>query len=326
MSDVFAMEQSSDLRLDRSRGCLVGLAVGDAIGTTLEFRPPGTFKPLTDMVGGGHFCLKKGHWTDDTSMALCLGHSLVECSGFDAQDQMERYCNWMDNGYMSSIGSCFDVGITVSSALRRFQKTGEPFAGSKAKWSSGNGSIMRLAPIPIFYHQHPNQAVYYGGESSRTTHGAPLCVDACRYLSLLLASLINGGDKSSFNSINYTPETDEISQIKAGAFIEKSYQELTGSGYVVESLESALWCFLHTESFEACVLDAANLGNDADTTAAIAGQLAGAYYGYSHIRPDWRGALYMHNEITALADELFYQSQHRALVGESLGESVGEHE
>lgn len=316
MSDSFEMEQTLEPRLDRSRGCLVGLAVGDAIGTTLEFRPPGTFKPLTDMVGGGHFCLKKGHWTDDTSMALCLGHSLVECGKFDAKDQMDRYCNWMDHGYMSSIGSCFDVGVTVSSALRRYQKTGDPFAGSKAKWSSGNGSIMRLAPIPIIYHQDAEKALYYGGESSRTTHAAPLCLDACRYLSLLLATLISGGDKSAFSTIDYVPDTTEIAQIKAGEFVAKPYQELTGSGYVVESLESALWCFLNTNSFEACVLDAANIGNDADTTAAIAGQLAGAYYGHSQIRPDWRAALYMHNEIVALADELFYQSQHAALVTE----------
>ena len=295
---------------DKSRGCLVGLAVGDAIGTTLEFQPRGTFTPITDMVGGGHFCLKKGYWTDDTSMALCLGHSLVECGRFDARDQMLRYCNWMDNGYMSSIGVCFDVGITVSSALRRFQKTGDPFAGSKARRSSGNGSIMRLAPIPICYQRQPLQAVHYGGESSRTTHGSALCIDTCRYLSLLLASLINGSDKQAFSDIDYTPQTAELSAIKSGSFLEKTYEDLIGSGFVIESIESALWCFVNTDSFEACVLAAANLGNDADTTAAIAGQLAGAYYGHQRIRKDWLDALYQHDEIAALADALYYQSRH----------------
>ena len=294
---------------DKSRGCLVGLAVGDAIGTTLEFRPPGTFKPLTDMVGGGHFCLKKGQWTDDTSMALCLGHSLVECTGFNALDQMQRYCNWLDNGYMSSIGICFDVGVSVSSALRRFQKTGDPFAGAKGRWSSGNGSIMRLAPVPIFYQRQPLQAVHYAGESSRTTHGSALCVDACRYLSLLLVSLINGSDKQAFSSIDYTPQTDEISAIKSGAFLDKSYHELTGSGFVIESLESALWCFVNSDSFESCVLAAANLGNDADTTAAIAGQMAGAYYGHQQIRQDWLAALHQHEQIVALSDQLYNQAQ-----------------
>ncbi|WP_372880339.1 ADP-ribosylglycohydrolase family protein [Psychromonas sp.] len=293
---------------DKSRGCLVGLAVGDAVGTTLEFRPPGTFKPLTDMVGGGHFCLKKGYWTDDTSMALCLGHSLVESIGFNALDQMQRYCNWLDHGYMSSIGTCFDVGVSVSSALRRFQKTGDPFAGAKGRWSSGNGSIMRLAPVPIFYQQQPLQAVHYAGESSRTTHGSPLCVDACRYLSLFLVSLINGSEKQAFSCIEYTPQTDEIRSIKSGAFLDKPYQGLTGSGFVIESLESALWCFLKTDSFESCVLAAANLGNDADTTAAIAGQMAGAYYGHMQIRQDWLAALHQHEQIVALSDRLYVQA------------------
>ncbi|PWI32703.1 ADP-ribosylglycohydrolase [Vibrio albus] len=293
---------------EKSRGCLIGLAVGDAVGTTLEFRPPGTFKPITDMVGGGHFCLKKGQWTDDTSMALCLGHSLVTSEGFDAHDQMLRYCDWLDNGYMSSIGICFDVGMSVSSALRRFQKTGEPFSGSKARWSSGNGSIMRLAPVSICYQQQPHQSVYYGGESSRTTHGSPLCIDACRYLSLVLTSLINGAEKRIVTTLDYEPQTEELKELQSGAFLAKPYVELTGSGYVVESLESALWCFMNTDSFEDCVLAAANLGNDADTTAAVAGQLAGAYYGHQGIRQDWLEALHQHDDICALADALYNQS------------------
>ncbi len=308
MVEFSGQEQRIAQSQNKSRGCLIGLAVGDAIGTTLEFRPRGTFKPITDMVGGGHFCLKKGHWTDDTSMALCLGHSLVESDGFNARDQMLRYCDWLDNGYMSSIGTCFDVGVSVSSSLRRFQKTGEPFAGSRARWSSGNGSIMRLAPIPIFYHQFPYQAVHYGGESSRTTHGSELCVDACRYLSLLLTSLICGSDKHTVSGIDYEPHTKEIHEIKSGAFLTKPYEELTGSGYVIESLESALWCFVNTASFEECVLAAANLGNDADTTAAVAGQLAGAYYGHLGIRRDWLKALHRHDEICSLADALCCRS------------------
>ena len=132
---------------DAFRGCLLGLAVGDAVGTTVEFRPRGTFEPLTDMVGGGPFGLRAGEWTDDTSMALCLATSLVERNGFDARDQMERYCRWADQGYLSSTGTCFDIGGTVASALQRFQYTGEPYSGSTNPYSAGNGCIMRLAPI-----------------------------------------------------------------------------------------------------------------------------------------------------------------------------------
>lgn len=307
----FSSEQMLPLTAnqDRSRGCLIGLAVGDALGTTLEFQPPGTFKPLTDIVGGGHFCLKKGYWTDDTSMALCLGHSLVECVGFDARDQMNKYCDWMNNGYMSSIGVCFDVGVGVSSALRRFQKTGDPYAGSKARWSSGNGSIMRLAPVPIFYQRTLSDAMEFAAESSRTTHGSELCLDACRLLSSILVHLINGGEKHGCFELPYQPQTEEVQLIKSGTFVNKTYTTLTGSGYVIESLESALWCFINTESFESCVLAAANLGNDADTTAAIAGQLAGAYYGHSGIRSDWLDVLYMHDDIFELGDTLFKLSQ-----------------
>ena len=116
--------------LDRFRGALLGLAVGDAIGTTLEFEPRGSFEPITDMVGGGPFGLAPGQWTDDTSMALCLAASLIDCNGFNARDQMERYCRWRDDGYMSSTGTCFDIGNTVASALRRYEATGNPVAGS----------------------------------------------------------------------------------------------------------------------------------------------------------------------------------------------------
>ncbi|QSX35395.1 ADP-ribosylglycohydrolase family protein [Shewanella avicenniae] len=294
---------------DKARGCLIGLAIGDAVGTTLEFQPRGSFTPIDDMVGGGPFMLKKGYWTDDTSMALCLGHSLVESDGFDAHDQMLRYCNWMENGYMSSIGICFDIGSTVSTALRHFQHTGEPFSGAKNRWSSGNGSIMRMAPVAIFYQENTEKAEFYGGESSLTTHASDLCHDACRYFAKLLVYLIHGADKQAFHALSYTPRTPEVLMIKAGEFLHKTRDEIKGSGYVIDSLEAALWCFINSESYEECVLLAANLGDDADTTAAVAGQLAGAYYGYKAIRVDWRKALHQHDEILKLADALLGASK-----------------
>ncbi len=295
-----------DKGLDRARGCLVGLAVGDAVGTTLEFRPRGSFKPLTDMVGGGHFCLQKGYWTDDTSMALCLAHSLLECKGFNATDQMQRYCDWYDNGYLSSIGNCFDIGTTVSSALRRFQKNGNPFSGMKATWTSGNGSIMRLAPIPIAYMHDAEQAIHYARQSSRTTHGAALCLDACGWMSAQLLDLLQGGDKASLLRVSYPAQTEAIATLQQFDFLDKNYRDLKGTGYVLESLEAALWCFWHTHCYADCILAAANLGDDADTTAAVAGQLAGAYYGYQGIREDWCQHLYWHDEICELSDKLYY--------------------
>jgi len=172
-----------DMR-DRIRGALLGLAVGDAIGTTVEFRAPGSFRPVEDMIGGGPFHLSPGQWTDDTSMALCLAESLIECRGFNARDQMCRYVRWRDQGHLSSTGSRFDIGNTVAAALHTFEATGEPFSGPTAELTAGNGSLMRLAPIPMFYFGRDEDAVALAAESSRTTHGAAVAVDACRYSRL----------------------------------------------------------------------------------------------------------------------------------------------
>src|SRR5512136_1692428 len=158
--------------LSRYRGCLLGLAVGDALGTTLEFTSPGTFTPIDDMIGGGPFHLKAGQWTDDTSMALCLATSLIERRGFDPIDQLERYVRWWREGYLSSTGSCFDIGGTVRSALARFGHTREPYPGSTDPHTAGNGSIMRLAPVVLYYARvtqrarQPEQAIHFAAESS----------------------------------------------------------------------------------------------------------------------------------------------------------------
>jgi ADP-ribosylglycohydrolase len=180
--------------IDRYRGCLIGLAVGDALGTTLEFATPGSFAPINDMVGGGPFGLKPGEWTDDTSMALCLAESLIEKNGFDPVDQLLRYVKWYRNGHLSHNGRCFDIGNTVRSALQCFEKSGSPHCGSTDPRSAGNGSIMRLAPVPMYFAIKPELAIELSGESSRTTHGAVTCVDACRYMAALKSPVNHEGN------------------------------------------------------------------------------------------------------------------------------------
>jgi ADP-ribosylglycohydrolase len=303
--------------LDRYQGSLLGLAAGDALGTTLEFRPPGTFTPLEDMVGGGPFGLQPGQWTDDTSMALCLAQSLVERQGFDPADQMERYLRWYRQGYLSSTGHCFDIGNTVRQALHKFEQTREPYSGSTDPRSSGNGSIMRLAPVPLFYHADPRQAILKSAASSRTTHGAVAAIDACRYLGALLVGAVSGVGKETLLAERYSPLpgyweqeplASEIDQIAAGSFKQRHPPAIKGSGYVVHSLEAALWAFYRTDSFrEGCLL-AVNLGDDADTTGAVYGQLAGACYGEAGIPEEWRARLAHHDTITSLADDLFQLS------------------
>jgi ADP-ribosyl-[dinitrogen reductase] hydrolase len=136
-----------------------------SLGTTLEFKPPGTFRPLTDMAGGGPFNLQPGQWTDDTSMALCLAESLVRTRGFDPKDQMDRYCRWWQEGHLSSTGRCFDIGLTVSAALSKYTETGDPFSGSVDRRTAGNGSLMRLVPVPLAYRANPELAILYAGEA-----------------------------------------------------------------------------------------------------------------------------------------------------------------
>jgi len=298
---------------DRYMGALVGLAAGDALGTTLEFRAPGSFAPITDMVGGGPFHLKPGQWTDDTSMALCLTESLIECHGFDTRDQMERYVRWRHHGHLSSKGICFDIGNTVSRALDTFLETGDPIAGSSSPRSAGNGSLMRLAPVPLYFARDPEKAVRMSGESSRTTHGAVTCIDACRYFGGLIVGAVNEISKDELLRARYAPETGlwdreplcpEIDVIACGSFREKNPPEIKGSGYVVKSLEAALWAFYHGKDFrEGCLL-AVNLGDDADTTGAIYGQIAGAYYGIEGIPREWRERLAMNDVIMRLAEGL----------------------
>ncbi len=291
---------------DRIKGTLVGLACGDAVGTTLEFETRGTFEPISDMVGGGPFNLKTGQWTDDTSMALCLAHSLTEQKKFDAIDQMERYCSWYQKGYMSSNGDCFDIGLTVSAALTKYLKTKDPFSGSTDPYSSGNGSMMRLSPIPIFYKNDRKACLKYAGESSRTTHASDECIDSCKLFASLILSAFEANSKENiFIANDYEPDCTSIINIAHLNFMDLKYEELQGSGYVVESLISTLWCFMHSNNFREAILLSANIGNDADTTAAICGQIAGAFYGYSGIPKQWREGITMAKEIESLALELY---------------------
>jgi ADP-ribosyl-[dinitrogen reductase] hydrolase len=299
------MTSTNHAHLDKFHGCLLGLAAGDAVGTTVEFRKRGTFTPLVDMVGGGPFALQPGQWTDDTSMALCLASSLVECREFDALDQMRRYVRWQDHGYLSSTGRCFDIGTTVAAALRRFRASGEPYAGSTDPHTAGNGSIMRLAPIPMFFFPDLDQVDRWAGESSRTTHGAEECVDACRLLARIICRALRGEDKEDVLSGDANMNASErIAVIARSEYRDKPAAQIRGTGYVVESLDAALWSFARTESFEDAVLTAANLGDDADTTAAVCGQVAGAFYGASGIPARWLERLSFKSEIAELAEQL----------------------
>ncbi|MCK9593291.1 MAG: ADP-ribosylglycohydrolase family protein [Methanoregula sp.] len=300
--------------LERFQGSLVGLATGDAMGVPNEFLSQGTFPPVKNFMGGGPSGLKPGEWTDDTSMALCLAESLIECRAFSLTDQLKRYDDWFRHGYLSSNGECFDSGITIQSALEQFERSGTPDCGQTSLMSAGNGSLMRLAPVPLAFHMNPSLAIRLSGESSTATHALPICVDACRYYGALIIGAIQGVSRDALLSPMFSPSghtwddaplVDEICGVANGSFRTKQPPEICGNGYVLTSLEAALWAFAHTDSFEDGCLAAVNLGDDADTVGAIYGQLAGAYYGINGIPAEWRHSLVMSAKITGMAEELF---------------------
>ncbi len=291
--------------LDRYHGALLGLAAGDALGTTVEFQSPGTFEPVQEIVGGGPFGMRPGQWTDDTSLALCLAESLVECRGFDPVDQLQRYVRWWHEGHLSCTGHCFDIGNTTRSALANFERTGKP-SGLTSPNAAANGSIMRLAPVPMFYACDVDAAMGFAAQSSATTHAAAEPLAACRYMASVIVRALKGAPKEE---ILGKPETaglpEKIAAVAAGSFKTKQPPAIKGTGYVVDSLEAALWAFHNSDNFADGARLAINLGDDADTTGAVYGQIAGAHYGASGIPGHWRDILAMRETIEGLATRLY---------------------
>lgn len=291
---------------ERARGAFIGLAAGDALGTSVEFSPRGTFSPLTTIVGGGPFGLAPGQWTDDTSMALCLAASLCWKEGFDEEDQMRRYVAWWKQGYMSSTGVCFDIGNATRMALLNYLDHGDPVAGSTDPYRAGNGCLMRYAPVAIYVQHRPRaERLELARRSAITTHASPECVQATQIFQEVLWRALDGRPKEEVLTIDasvFGALSDKLQRVCEGEWRGKGRDEIRGSGYVVEALEAALWCVHRSATFEEAVLMAANLGDDADTTAAICGQIAGALHGEGGIPRAWREVVAMRETIEELCD------------------------
>jgi ADP-ribosyl-[dinitrogen reductase] hydrolase len=289
---------------DRRRGAFIGLAVGDALGAAVEFKSPGSFAPVIGYRDGGPHDLEAGEWTDDTSMALALADSIVAV-GWDLNDQAHRYVQWWQTGKYSVNGRCFDIGGATRAALSRYSTSKNArTSGDPSERASGNGSIMRLAPVPIrFVDLYPDdieRLSLLAEESSLPTHASQQCLSACRYLATVLTALIQGEDRDEVLSLGWKPlqRLNEIKplhpliqEVARGSFRHKQPPAIVGSGWVVRSLEAALWAFHDAATSEEAVLKAVNLGDDADTTGAICGQLAGAYWGESGIPAPLRSGL-----------------------------------
>lgn len=304
--------------IDRYRGSLFGLAIGDALGGPLEYKEPGTFDPVDDMTGGGVFKLRPGEFTDETSMTLCLAESLIESRGFNPSDQMERYLKWYHQGHLSSQGWCFDVGTITRKALLSYESTRQPYSGLDSEGTNTNGALARTASISLTYSSNPTKALDYAGECSRTTHSHKQCIDAARYLSSLIVGALHEVPKKKLLGKLYSPVTDywkhrpleeSIEKIATGAYKKKKESQLVGDSNVANCLEAALWAFHKSDNFEEGVLLAVNLGDDADATGAVFGAIAGAYYGESNLPVAWRSQVALAHVIRRYSEQLFALAQ-----------------
>lgn len=301
-ADGMNQHTHSPADMDRARGALLGLAVGDALGTTLEFTRRDSRPKHTEMTGGGPFQLAPGEWTDDTAMALALAASLIQCQGFDPHDLMTRFVAWWHKGDYSSTGTCFDIGIATRQALGRFGQSGSPFAGSTDPDTAGNGSLMRLAPVALFALDDADLADRMARDQSRTTHAAPQALEACAYFVQLLRAAISG-EEDALRAREWNGDPS-VQAIAAGSWKGKPRRQIRSSGYVIHTLEAALWAVGSTTSFEDALILAVNLADDADTVGAVTGQLAGALYGVKAIPERWTTQLAWRDKIIGLADML----------------------
>ncbi|MBS1199791.1 MAG: ADP-ribosylation/Crystallin [Proteobacteria bacterium] len=305
---------------DRYRGLLLGLAAGDACGQAVAHRRAGTFTPLGDMIGGGPFDLPRGAWSDKTAMALCLAESLAETGGVDATDQVGRYLCWQREGHLSSTGQCVGISAETARALAQAQWTGNPMAGSFDPLRPRKEPLARVGPAVALLLPEPEEAIEAAVDATRVTHQAPVTLDAVRYLAALLVGALQGVPRHELARPLYSPVEGywvrhrlkpEIEAVARGSWAEKAPPRIYGGGQAAEALEAALWAFNRARSFRDAVLAAANLGGDADVTAAVAGQLAGAHFGAAGIPAAWRGSIAGRDRIVALADQLLARALSR---------------
>lgn len=281
--------------MNRIKGCFYGCAVGDALGISLEFQDRDVLPTITEMLPSDHHGICAGSWTDDTSMMLCLAASMAANQGAPhGHSELNHYLEWFSNGYLSVNGYCFDIGGTVRGALWKYEDTGNPVADTTDKYDQGNGSLMRIAPVPIFCWNDPDKAYEYGSVTSQTTHAHTNCKTICGIFSYITARAIQGKPKetilANLEQWKHTA-SQELQSVLTCDFLNKSRDQIKSSGYVLDTFEAALWAFFTTNTFEEGAVLAVNLADDADTVGAVYGTLAGAHYGFINIPVRWIEAL-----------------------------------
>lgn len=302
--DDSALSAARNLR-DRFVGSMLGLAIGDALASATQFRNPGTFTQVGDLLGGGPFDLPRGAWSDDTSMALCLAESLLEIGSFDPRDQVDRYRRWQQQGHLSATGQCLGITASTAKALAQAGWRRQLFSGSHDPNQLDPEVLSRVAPVVMFYFAQASDAVTFASEQSRTTCQAPGAMEACKVLAASLHEALSGKPKS----LVLAPGADtlDLAALRTpAASIASSGGKSPNprAGNVLEALDAALWAFRSTDNFRDGALKAANLGANSDVVTAVYGQLAGAHYGVAAIPATWRTSLANKDLIEGLADRL----------------------
>ena len=301
---------------NKIRSVILGHAVADALGVPAEFakRAELDAAPVTDMEGYGTYPYPAGTWSDDTSMTLCALEPMAK-GGIDWVEIMDNFCRWFYNNEFTPTGECFDIGGACLSAIEKYHRLHLPpyTCGGEDERSCGNGSLMRILPFALFCEYGE-----YGGDwldiihlASSLTHRHERCKVGCGIYSIIVRKLLCRPDKASVcvglkragEVYADNPELKKYGRIFDPGFASLDRNEIKSSGYVVDTLEAALWCFLTTDSYKECVLKAVNLGDDTDTVAAIAGGLAGALYGFDSIPAEWLDTLIKREYIEELCEK-----------------------
>ena len=272
----------------RLKGCFLGLAIGDAMGAPVEFEEPGEFEPVTGFRRGGPHDVEAGEWTDDMAMALCIADSLISNKGeLNLTSVLDNFILWEEEGKFSSRGHCFDIGMTCSKALGSYKKTKAIIALTSGEFESGNGSLMRMAPIIVMFHHDLEILSQKCLESSRTTHASPIVDEIVMHFAIIVFNLLSGLDKIEALK-NYVPNPNA-----------------TPTGFVVDSFDVAILAFRDSSTFEEGLLHVVNQGDDADTAGAIYGQIAGAYYGIDQTPLKWRQDLWQVSMLEDVFEKLW---------------------
>jgi ADP-ribosylglycohydrolase len=300
-------------------GALFGVAIGDALGVPAEFTRRETLKlsPIKDLIGYKSHNQPPGTFSDDSSLTFCLAESL--CNGYDLNDAGNRFVQWRDHGYWAAGGEVFDIGMTTNRAIDRLRRGSRPsLAGDFDEGCNGNGSLMRIMPL-LFYIREFDLEKRYAiiKDVSSVTHGHIRSVIACFYYLEFALALLKGNDKQTAYNNTATTVYDlivskQIEQQEINLFkpllkediAKQNSDSISSSGYVMSTLKASMYCLLTTDNYQDAVLMAVNLGDDADTTGAVTGGLAGLYYGYDAIPEKWKNEIKRTNDIKDLCDRL----------------------